>query len=608
MDVQYLPLEHPSTYTRVRNALVGALVPGLQSVLELQWDALPPKGDPQRIKTLTGLLLRHRERLLQAVFANLDPVSKNGSNEWERSTHKQSVQRDGADTLWELLVWLIEGLLQRDFPGRKVSLADRQGAPFFLYQVARKLAGVDTWNTKDVTNCLQQVLYELSAEHTSWRLQCYYGAGGDYAVNRILKVLRPVDPHANRALGLLANPVGLEPAVVLVLACAYGDEVFRVRQATERRIPMPAPWLMNWTDEFHTIQGLMKAALTVTASVTARKRSTLRAADDSFEPADGEALTPLSTNTDVYLRKNRQVNRSATEQKIAGALLQLHELRQMGSANASRVELGELLDRLNQDEHSGDDLALGTSVLPGEPGAALVPDGHPLAAVLECLDAEKTPLVRVAALLRLCARLPDKQERVALYEDLVPFWEEQGIFERVGIKPGIVELTEQRMALASAMPLADFALQVGAALQRFDEAAALAAEASDAVHGALRRLHSPWVRVAVALRLLRRLPTAAQREERARVLYEAWNDPDRFDGGLFAAVGLPPAKEPDNLNEPWADAALDALTDEVLALGDEVEPSEFEQQVAQALAQFDEVHAPAARSRQKGRSGQGVKP
>lgn len=622
MDVQHLPLEHPATYKRVRNFVVNALVPALTIVLEPVWAGLP-RENTQRRDRLTVLLMQHRDKLQRSFFEHLPPIKLETEGEnagrtyntLEFDTRTHTGHRDVADTTWDLVVWSIDVLLQQTFEGRKVCAMESQGTiirqmdtpegdrivPFFLDQLARKLSGLDQLQPSHIARCIQGVFSDVSAEHSLERLQWYYGLGGDFSVNRITRVLRPVDTHQNRALGVLASPTVFKDAVSLLLGTAYNNEAFAVGQVTRRRRPMPVHWLMNWTEHLDVIQRLMRQTPT-------------NSEQGDTGAGDSDRLTPLSSNPDVYIRnKEGGVVLESTVIKIGGALQQLFDLHQMGRMRSNAVDLGELLDRLGEDDMDADAEAGETLEHAKEPAAIASGTSHPLGAVFSCLDNEPDPLVRVAVLVRMCARLPDKEARLKLQGDLKLLWEEKNVFQRLNISSQRYDqLTDQRLALACGLPLKDFVQRVEAELQQFDNIAALAGEAAQPAVGALLKLTEPILRVAVSLRLLQRLPSSGEREQWARALWEAWSGAERFDGGLFGLLGInvSPPKLPEDTDRPWAWEALSTeLTDDVLAWGMDTDEQTFKAQVKQALAQFDEAHPINPRSRSKAGSAKaGAKP
>lgn len=632
LNIQHLPLENPTTYKRVRDLLVGALVPALTEVLEPLWVTLTPLQPKdakeqrrnhddddlqQRRYALTRLLLEHRERVLYIVFERLQPVKNKGViNTLERDNRGWAQQRDLADTTWELVVWLLDGLLQKQFHGRKVSAEQFEDAPFFLGQLARKLAGLPQWEASHVARCLQGVFSELSAEHTCERLHYYYGQGGDFSVNRIMKVLRPVDVHQNRALGILANPADLEAVAALILGTVHSNEAFRVRQVVRHKVPMPVHWLMNWTDELTTIQTMVAAVLTKSIPRSEHETRSFRVQKAGAETAGNDiaGLKPLSNNKELYVRKKgaKEISFDATVAKLGGALQQLFDLHHMGHMGNNSVDLGEVLDRLSEEGVSGHDEEGEAESLEQayEPGAMVSAASHFLGPVFDCLDDKNDDLVRAAVLVRLCARLPDRKTRESLQAELKLYWEEQGVFQRLGIAlPRYDKLTDQCLALARGLPLKVFQERVEAWLQQFDITAALTSETAEHPTGISLRLTHPILRVGVALRFLQRLPSPADRERWAQALWETWSDKGRFDGGLFDYLGVDVSDVlrpnlPDS-DRPWAEKALlNKLTDGVLAFGMDIGEDSFRAQVEQALAQFEAAHSNNPRLRLKAAKAQ----
>lgn len=660
MDVQHLPLEHPATYKQVRQLLVEALVPALKAALAPQWETLPPNhsSSTARRDALAVLLMQHREELQREFFVQLNPVHglaggvQKNILEFDKRRHTQ--QRDATDTNWELVVWSLHALLQQTYEGKRVCSVvsddrivmrdasiwpqrrahatpvwmvgsgasavaltavaeDARVVPFFLDQLARKLAGVkkcdDEWKDAHVARCIQVVFYELSAEHTLERLQWYYGKGGDFSLNRITQVLRPVDTHQNRALGVLVNPKGLEAAAKKILGTDVIHETFQVRQVRDHKKPMPVPWLMNWTDEFQAIQDILAKALTQFAHQPR----------PSSSGDDADTLAPLSNNKDVYIRKKKrdkqgeedgkgELNLQATQDKIEGALKQLFDLHHLGRAASGSVDIGELLERLGQDDMQHSE---GQGKNPADP--AQEPEdsadaaSHPLADLFNCLDGEPELLVRVAVLVRLCARLPDKAARLKLQDDLKQHWDKQEVFGRLGLKePRYDKLTEKSLALACGLLPKAFEQRVMEGVQRFDLMAALAGEGAEHASGALSQVTPPILRVGVALRLLQRLPQGKEREQHAQALLETWSDPSRFDGGLFGYLGVEVScpKPPQNGTGPRAaEALLNVLTDEVLAWGMDIDAQSFRKEVDVALARFDSDHPINPRSHSRSKAG-----
>jgi len=498
LDVRHLPFEHPPTYRAIRHVFIENLLPGLQDVVGPALPDLPATENAERTQALTALMLRKRDDLLARTFKTLQPQQAKLDSQLPRpdpsSKIRQLTNDDPEESRWDLVVWLLEGLLARDFGNKLVKPGARAGAPFYLYRLAQKLAPKRTWLTTHAVTDLQQVLAELTAEHTRERLQAYYGMGGDgTSINHITKALRPVDMHQNAALAVLDKRQNLPEPASLVVGEPYAQQEFGIRRAI-KHWQIPVPWLMNWTDHLPQIRQAIVA---------------LRDETERFKALSGldeeDLAGSLATNKDVYVGSAQQ-----TQRKLAAVLQQLADLHALGGPVTVHVDLASLLYQLEAAADDDQDLPSneaddgadcrdedGSNVAEPDDGAAnpAAPDlevgrpgtSDPMHAIYHALDQVQQPMVRVAVLLRLLRRLPGKGERQQLNDALVALWkgpmfDGQGLFERLGVKPGIPSLTDAVLARAAGATPAGFRAMVDEAIATFDTARAPARKAGAGKH------------------------------------------------------------------------------------------------------------------------------
>lgn len=610
MDIRHLPLEHPGTYKEIRHLVIEATLPGLEAVARSALNELqpplpplppkPPRGEvprdamgetahqmalaarkaamaarkdvlaPRALKLAT-LLKQEQGHLALEALNTLTPRQQALAVEAPRPASRRQKRLtdndDSAETRWDLVLWLLDGLLSRDFPNKEVAPAARADAPFYLYRLAQKLAESTQWQTRHAARGLQEVLYELSAEHTRQKLQAHYGLGGDDSINHITKVLRPVDRHQNGALHLLSNRISLPAPASLVVGEPYQQQEFCIRQAIERWNVL-VPWLMNWTEHLPLIKHAL-AGHPALADVV----------------SDEEIGSALSTCKDIYLKTPK-----ATAHKLAQVLQQLADLRRLGGSPAVHVEVVALLERIEAGVIEGEGGSSGV-MKDASGGGSPTSAPSPLRAVFAGLDHVVEPFQRVGVMLRLLKRIAEKSDRLKLASDLVAEWRlpqafGQSLFDRLGVKPGIAGLTDVVLARAAGILPAAFAERVGEALMAFDARAALASHASAKPFGALEKVPNVCVRAGAALRLLARLSDDSDRAKLASGLLEKWSDQRALDGGLFAYLGLKPG--------------LEALTDDLLAWGCDLSVEEFVKMVDRAVASFDADNVAAGKPRRSG--------
>lgn len=572
MQVPQLPFESPGIYKRLKGRLVASLLPGLEKVVVPALRALPPllaSGSEQapyfkRQRTLGLAKVLEQSKFEIASEALLfasqrwspKPVSAS-QNEPEAddadlpgdelvseagtvSRSQASHNLEMAEEDWELFQWLLRGLLSRDFPDKNVSLEDREGIPFYLYRLAQQLAGSHEWRGANANNCLQQVLFELSAEHTRERLQVSFGMGGQSSVNHITKVLRPVDRHQNGALHVLKDREIRPKPAQLVVDRPLDLEEMAIRRAL-KEWQIPVPWLMNWTEHFTEIRRLLAGSTGLP--------------DEVSDEALGSVLSKCK---DVYLKSEE-----ATKDKLARALKQLAELHKTGQSMSTHVDLVALLERLDlvstEDSTCGEDSEIDFD-LEDETNELEALVGR-MSALLESIE---EPLVRVAVLIRKLKELHLDQERDSICQQLLAHWGTpgalgmpDGLFAKYGLPATLNGLSEKRLAMAAGLPLKTFVAKVEAGLRLFDAPPAL----------------PPFVEVAVALRRLKLEPQPSKRAKLEQKLLQAWKRPGAFDGGLFGYLGL-------NANPP----DIGELTEELLAWASDLPLAVFEQQVTTAMA------------------------
>jgi len=429
-----------------------------------------------RTRQLTNLLFEQRYTLAELAFEKLAPDQTKMDSEPARPPRNRETAQapnrndDTIDTQWELVTWLLEGMMVRDFPQQK-TVKPGQGAPVphYLYRLAQLLASsCDGWQTPNAVKCLQAVLFELSAEHTREKLQAHYGVtvGDDDSINHITKVLRPVDRHQNGALHLLKNGRSLAEPAALVVGAPYLEEEFRIRQVV-KRWQIPVPWLMNWTQHLPAIQVAVQGhPLFETLSETDMEGDATQAAKSKRSLGK-----PLSGNKDVYL--GTEAN---TVLKLERVLQQLKDLHHLGGPASAHQDMEVLLERLDADAlgSAHNEPRRETADTPTDTAAEATRDN-----VMAVLDEVQHRFVRVAVMLRLLKRETHKARRTKLGDDLVQGWaepgeNEQGLFDRLHVKPGIKGLTDAVLAEASSLSLGAFRQQVDEAVARFDTADALA--------------------------------------------------------------------------------------------------------------------------------------
>lgn len=597
MQIPQLPFENPSTYRRLKGLLVSGVLPGLERVVRPVLEALSalPASDDKaqrtvakngRVLALTQAMHQQRRQLLADTLvavkhlapkplANTQDKSDEENDDEpgtmqvaEAPTKQQSKARhdtEKAEEDWELLSWLLYGLLVWDFPDKKVPPKDRAGAPFYLYRLAQQLAGSREWRGANANTCVQQVLYELSAEHTRERLQGCFGMGGKDSVNHITKVLRPVDRHQNGALHVLKNREGLPDAAVLVVGRPLNEQDLAIRRVV-RDWHIKVLWLMNWTAHYADIRHILAGQSNLDVVLS-----------------DKEMGSPLSKNRDVYL-----ATPEATESKLTWVLQQLADLHQSGHAITAQVDLYAMLDRLDQ---AADDNK-------GQPSEALPttdttqPDeSSPWEQLQDQVANIAEPSFRVAVLLRLHHRYTPNQDKQALEEQLIAVWSqdgglglERGLFAELDEKkPEPDQLTDARLAKLVGLEADDFANQADAMAEQL-MATKTPISAFVEVGASLRKLeelqhdiqHERERELKTRQPSKRRLELEREYKWKAERLMREVNRPEAFDGGLFGYLGLP--TDPPELKH---------LTDDVLAWAADLPLEVYQQQVAEAVSQFD---------------------
>lgn len=474
MDVRHLPLEYPATYKSIRHKVIESLLPGLKRVAGPALQALQSEpAKASRTRQLTNLLYSQRYTLADLAFGSLAPGQQQMDHEPARPPNSRQTpgapnrNDDTADTQWELVTWLLQGLLVRDFSQTKtVKPGQAQPVPHYLYRLAQQLAGSHTgWQTAHAAKCLQAVLFELSAEHTREKLQAHYGmtVGDDDSITHITTRLRPVDKHNNNALKLLVNRASLcRPVELVVDAAPYTREEFRIRQALQRW-RLPVHWLVNWLTRQPQIGQALAQIATGAAQATPGHKAAAEHLAQAQDPSDdADAGSTASALAAVAPARLEQV------------LQQVEDLHHLGGAATAHVDLDELLDRLETQSQTD---AAGAAAAPRS-GLADVLD------VLDVLDDLRHRFVRVAVMLRLLKREAHKATRTKLGDDLVQAWAEPGedgqsLFDCLGVKPGIKGLTDAALASASKLGLDAFRQQVDQAVAQINAAHADASVAQD---------------------------------------------------------------------------------------------------------------------------------